>query len=1187
MSTSKPLHSLHVFRTGTIHGIVELGANDDVEDPGKLLIWGGRSVCVVQLEHYLDQHGVIQWELRLYSSELFLTDWILEAYCHTSTLDKGSKEALPEAFLVTSHDLLLSLSLDHPPHKDSLSFISSTPFARGPHSMLYSAHLVDLDSERLLVASGTVFGEVLLWTCRKYPDPNFDGVQSGRVAFTFSGHEGSVFGVRIADSFTYSDHDVSQRFVVSCSDDRMIKFWDISKIDMQDLSSTERNATDHHTGFQKDSSGDFSQRNQCLATAMGHASRIWGVRFLSRHDRRWQLLSYGEDASSCIWQFDYPTSNVLNSEGPSILELEKVHEYHAGKNIWAVATSSRTDGTCLVSSGGADGQVVLYAVNFDSAQNIENTRIMSKGNDELHSQPWSPVRSAFDAMQGSWDLYRVLKSERPSFPSGFFKGTATLSSRSPTDQSYDGEYLYSEEGILTTEGGLSLKGSRRYVYRYQSKNDTITAWFVKPEDYSSVDYLFHLVEFQKQDAKIYNYEKEQPFLLTAAGHHLCVHDQYDAKYAFIQKSQGLESWSVKYDVKGPQKDYYADATYSRNPVPTRNTSICLKDADPSKPHNRHRANIKEKEDSFIKHKDALQNFSWITDREILATTVQGKVIRGDLKTEDGVKECISERLNQEDVSWTEVAQISDLASHSLVTDLFSSGAALVSGKKGLVYLYIRAQECISPIKTLPGKVSAIFSQELYVCDRGSSSEVVITCLGFQIAYLFVIHSSGEKGHNFSISELTNYELPSRFIVTSAHRIEGENLLALGSRAGNLCLYDTSKSNSDARTLAVSRSLFHVHAEDAITVIQTRSGHSTSSGTIILTAGRDGKYALHRVLASRDSPNLQIEFETLHISKPPFGPNIEGAYFDNQTKDLLLWGFRSTSFVVWNSTRQQELVVIKCGGAHRRWRYRASVKGGNFVWTKASTCNIHLQTQPSHHTLQPGGHGREIKSMAFHRAADGSRIGNLLAIGAEDTAISVWSIGNMSNPPFAGAHLHSILHQHTSGVQQVRFSPNGNLLFSAGSREEFFVWRLTEIRDPAIPLGIILDGACPPVTTASDLRIMDFIVIDVNKWTDSNTDDQLLISIVYSNSSIRVSLPSPLKTIARLPPAIPELSEQTRGMDYKRTRNYHHPRALTQYTEFLLTSPGLAIRHSATRTYRTRPNATNEQLQTNIHRTRER
>src|SRR5204863_8380659 len=110
------------------------------------------------------------------------------------------------------------------------------------------------------------------------------------------------------------------------------------------------------------------------------------------------------------------------------------------------------------------------------------------------------AKAPFRALQGAWKLSRTLKSVLPLFPSGTFTGTASFHPRYPTDPQYDGEYLYEEEGILHTDQGASLRGTRKYVYRFQeSQGCRVSAWFVKPDDGKEVDYFFHDLEFIAPD----------------------------------------------------------------------------------------------------------------------------------------------------------------------------------------------------------------------------------------------------------------------------------------------------------------------------------------------------------------------------------------------------------------------------------------------------------------------------------------------------------------------------------------------------------------------------------------------------------------------------------------------------------------------------------------------------------------
>lgn len=139
------------------------------------------------------------------------------------------------------------------------------------------------------------------------------------------------------------------------------------------------------------------------------------------------------------------------------------------------------------------------------------------------------ARATFRAMQGRWSIRRTLKSALPCFPSGVLTGTAHLHPRYPTDVAYDFEYLYIEEGDLTTEQGFTLKASRRYVYRYQESTDKITVWFVK-DDGLSVDYLFNEMDFQLRNEDDVG-AKDTATCVSKASH-LCVEDLYNSVYNF-------------------------------------------------------------------------------------------------------------------------------------------------------------------------------------------------------------------------------------------------------------------------------------------------------------------------------------------------------------------------------------------------------------------------------------------------------------------------------------------------------------------------------------------------------------------------------------------------------------------------------------------------------------------------------
>ena len=171
----------------------------------------------------------------------------------------------------------------------------------------------------------------------------------------------------------------------------------------------------------------------------------------------------------------------------------------------------------------------------------------------------------FYAWQGRWSISREIHSAISSYPSGTFIGTAHMYPRHSTADQYAAEFLYTEEGELTTRTGQKFSGSRQYVYRLShAEPQTITTWFVKADGHGrNVDYLFHTVHVIEEQ------EKKKPHALEVTGwraqgtHHLCEADHYDTDYWFQFDGVAIQQWMVMYTVQGPSKDYWTYTTYRR------------------------------------------------------------------------------------------------------------------------------------------------------------------------------------------------------------------------------------------------------------------------------------------------------------------------------------------------------------------------------------------------------------------------------------------------------------------------------------------------------------------------------------------------------------------------------------------------------------------------------------------------
>ena len=1103
-----------IFKTQAIHGIKCQHAPDQSQT--LCLIWGGSSIGIHKVVLTSQGPGEDVGNIVHVIKEWNATDWIPDAsFCFHSIrgIDQGGN--LPQAIFLTSHNVLYSLCTSTAPHDGHGIFPSSVLLATGPSSILYSAHVQVHATDQVFVAAGTVFGEVLFWKHDlKIERTHSENSTEGQLLYSFLGHEGSVFGVRISELPVESN---SPWLIASCSDDRTIRVWDISDTLKNGLewNSAGRTIEKVDTGFEFLALRIGAHPTSCLATIMGHASRIWSVRFLPSPGAVCELISAGEDAKCQTWlMIDNP-----NSKGPNkhVLRAQDSYDYHNGKNIWGIAVKKEVDGTSLILTGGADGHIVSYniphsATPLSKEDNQKWTGDFSTVRSASYSHPsvaldvpetrprptTSPAKVCFASMRGHWIIHRVLRSMIPTYPSGTFIGTASVIPRDPTDHEYDAEYLYIENGELTTEQGLCVKGSRSYVYRFQDSTDSITAWFVKTDDSREVDYLFHIVEFNR-NMPLLGAPKVQ-YQITANGYHLCVADNYSAEYNFQYGASGLLSWGVKYKVNGPKKDYTADATYTPRP----NTM----GPDEDSPHREEEDMVFKDKQPTANHVDSFKNYCWIGPKEILCCTAQGRILRSVLGTSTGPKGSLAKGEDgatpSRELSWDAIDTIPDLASYSIATYI-PNCTALFGAACGTVYCYKRSTQSIVPIQKLPRKVTGLFAQQVVYVSKGNARLVatVATCLGDPSAYCFFFKVDDQD--NSTVLESISLQLPPHFVVTSTCFTDLENMLVLGSRSGALAFYDRSTFSANTASVACY-CIRHVHGEDAVTVVkEVPQTEAESIALFLLTAGRNGKFVVHHVRVNRISQTAtETELETVHMSEPPFGPNIEGAYFDPTTNHLLLWGFRSTDFVVWNESKQTEIMKIACGGSHRSWAYFPSnhgFDGGNFVWTKASTCHIQIHVRASHRVLQPGGHGREIKAMAICslRQEIGGRSGYFIATGAEDTSIRIsLATGDSSE----GFKCLGVISKHNTGLQQLCWSPDSRYLVSAGGRDEFFIWKIQPV--PCLGIGFTCLLQATPITDTLELRIMDFNVAVVRREDESSAATDYLLSVAYSDSTVRVS-----------------------------------------------------------------------------------
>ncbi|KAG5356016.1 Regulator of Ty1 transposition protein 10 [Yarrowia sp. B02] len=256
-----------LFGRNKIHGI-------DVDAKNhRMLVFGGDSILITDLEcSSRDERSV--------------GDWICDARFGADS---------ESIYVLTAHNKVLVLDTD-------LKVVEMVTCSE--NSLLYSGSL-HVTSESVLVASGTVLHGIYIWK-----------LNDGEIMHNFTDHEGSIFDVKISED---------RRHVISCSDDRFVKLFDL-------------------------------QEGKCIGSGFGHGARIWQVGFYGED----AYVSSSEDATAILWSCD---------ESRDALEPAKIFPGHVGKNMWCFDVLENS-----LITGGGDGRMREFSldVNHVTEYNFEH-----------------------------------------------------------------------------------------------------------------------------------------------------------------------------------------------------------------------------------------------------------------------------------------------------------------------------------------------------------------------------------------------------------------------------------------------------------------------------------------------------------------------------------------------------------------------------------------------------------------------------------------------------------------------------------------------------------------------------------------------------------------------------------------------------------------------------------------------
>jgi WD repeat-containing protein 6 len=528
--------------------------------------------------------------------------------------------------------------------------------------------------------------------------------------------------------------------------------------------------------------------------------------------------------------------------------------------------------------------------------------------------------------------------------------------------------------------------------------------------------------------------------------------------------------------------------------------------------------------------DSIKQYVFVSGDAVLATTNCGRVLKGTIGP------TVQDLCQRPNIKWSLILHAAELRAFAVMGSSMTDQVVCVGSANGKVWMYIHDLQSIQLLTTISGRISNIFLDSSRSIE---GEDTVVNILVFSssssTARLLQITRLPAEQKRPQILKSIELSLPSTFQPTAFAGLSHGRHLILGSRSGALAVYldvfgDTKAANKATPAICMR----HAHGSDTVTHIQQlpaiTDNPQVSPCCNVLSTGRDGRYAIHRICFQREgAKSTSATLTTLHLSRPPFGPNIEGANvvkMSSGTMEVLLHGFHGKNFVVWNESSNREIINIPCGGAHRSWAYIShnskceqdmTKYGGCFVWTKAGVFNLAKFEKPAHEVIQPGGHGREIKAMAIHpekltHQAPSRRVARLVATGAEDTAIRLWMLtasegradsGTGSEAAQGTATCLRILRNHTTGIQHLAFCKD--FLFSSAGFEELFIWKIN-VDVSGVGIGTVLQATLPKHETVSDLRITSFKVISAPYKQQADIapkSEQFLTYTAYSNSMVRV------------------------------------------------------------------------------------
>ncbi|KAJ5684454.1 uncharacterized protein N7477_000799 [Penicillium maclennaniae] len=443
------------------------------------------------------------------------------------------------------------------------------------------------------------------------------------------------------------------------------------------------------------------------------------------------------------------------------------------------------------------------------------------------------------------------------------------------------------------------------------------------------------------------------------------------------------------------------------------------------------------------------------------------------------------------ISWETLCTAKDPRTFFLIAGFSHKRLALIGSGQGSFQLYRHDSKSLSHLVNIGGRPIGLIALE------SSQLEALSFLAYYPTDNTATLVSATGLDDECPKTEVITFNLPQApFAVSAASLICNGQYLMIGSKLGGLAVYRVSDLGMNSQPLIEDR---RVHGRDAtnhIQVVPSIGEFSASNPEYVLTCGRDGYFCLLKLYLSDDGV---ISFEAVHRSYSGLAGNIGGAYFDEASGDLMIYGFRSQSFVLHNESKQKDIISIPSGGARRGWAFNPETRDQEAVllWKDGHNMYTRRIRMDLNRCLRAGNHGREIKSMDSVDSIQGKR--SLFVTGSEDTTVRIFASSTPdSASPWGSFECLRTLDTHRTGLQQVSLSKDGQYLFTSSGFEEFFVWKLNFV--PSFGLATILLAASPKADPDSELRVTSFDVVEVE---DTGSGEGFLLCLTLSNSLFKI------------------------------------------------------------------------------------